>query len=162
MVPRHYSLNRCVLQTKGNSMNAFSDPASETLLRTVSLSNGFNAWLDVELVAAGNGQVEIALPVRAELLQHHGFVHGGVVGALADIACSWAAATAAGDIVTSGYTLQFLSPAKAPRLRATATVVKAGKRQVTVEAKIYAEPDDEAPKLVAMALASIAPVGSGS
>ncbi len=146
---------------KGTTMNAYSNAASEALLRDVSLSNGFNAWLDVELIAAGNGQVDIALPVRAELLQHHGFVHGGVVGALADIACSWAAATAAGDIVTSSYTLQFLAPAQAPRLRATASVVKAGKRQVTVEAKIYAEPDNAAPKLVALALASIAPISPG-
>jgi len=143
-------------------MNAFSDAASEASLRDVSLSNGFNAWMDIELIAAGKGQVEIAVPVRTELLQHHGFVHGGVVGALADIACSWAAATSAGDIVTSGYTLQFLAPAQAPRLRATAAVIKAGRRQVTVEAKIYADPDGEAPKLVAVALASIAPVGPGS
>ncbi|MGZ3446771.1 MAG: PaaI family thioesterase [Myxococcaceae bacterium] len=45
----------------------------------------------VERVAPG--QVDIALPVRPELSQQHGFVHAGVVTAIVDTACGYAALT---------------------------------------------------------------------
>lgn len=138
----------------------YSNPLIESRLRDVALSNGFNAWLGIHLIAAGSGRVELELPVRPELLQHHGFVHGGIVGTLADTACAWAASTLAGDVVTASYSLQLLAPAKAPLIRARALVIKSGKRNVAVEAKVYAETEGEEPKLVAVALASIAVLGS--
>ena len=141
-------------------MHDYSDPQTEELLRSISLSNGFNAWTGMELIAAGNGQVELLMPVRSDMLQHHGFVHGGIVGALADTACSWAAATAAGgDVVTSSYTMQLLAPAKSKRLRAKCATLKAGKRIVSVQADIYAETDGEEPRHVATALDAISVIG---
>ena len=141
----------------GPSMQTdYSNAPVESRLRSVALSNGFNAWLDIRLIAAGNGRVELEMPVRAELLQHHGFVHGGIIGTLADNACAWAASTLAGDVVTASYSLQFLAPAKAPLIRARAEIIKSGKRNVAVEAKVFAETEGAEPKLVAVALASIA------
>ncbi len=139
-------------------MHSYSDIEVENRLKTNALSNGFNAWLNVELVAAGNGQVESLLDIRPDMQQHHGFVHGGIVGALADNTCAWAAATVAGDVVTSSYTLQFLAPAVGERLRAMAKTIKAGKRNISVETKVFCENKDGESKLVAVALASIANV----
>lgn len=138
----------------------YSNPLIEGRLRSLALSNGFNAWLDIRLIAAGNGKVELELPVRAELLQHHGFVHGGIIGTLADNACAWAASTVAGDVVTASYSLQLLAPAKTPLIRARGEVIKAGKRNVAVEAKVFAVTEGAQPKLVAVALAAIAIVGA--
>ena len=107
-------------------MTQYSDPQAEALLREVALSNGFNAWLDLKLIAAGGGQCEIECAVTDEMRQHHGFAHGGVVGALADVATSWAGATAAGDVVTSSYTLHLFSPARGERLKARAATRAAG------------------------------------
>jgi uncharacterized protein (TIGR00369 family) len=103
--------------------------------------------------------VELSFPIRPETTQHHGFAHGGLIGVAADNACAWAAATVAGDVVTGSYSIQFLAPARGERLRARGEVIRAGKRQVSVEARVYAESAGEAPKLVAVALAQIFPVG---
>lgn len=143
-------------------MSAAPDPALVAqALRGVSAAQGFNAWLGVELVSVETGRVELVFPIRPEISQHHGFVHGGVLAAAADTVCAWTGASVAGDVVSSSFTVQFLSPAQGERLRAVGQVLKVGKRQVSVEAKVFAEAAGAAPKLVAVALASIAPVGQG-
>ncbi len=139
-------------------MADYSDPQAEAALRAVSQMQGLNRWLGVELIAAGNGEAEIMLKAKPEIQQHHGFIHGGIVASLGDTACAWAAATAVGDVVTASYTVQFLAPAKGDRLIAKGTTIKAGKRTVSVEARVYSESDGEDHKLVATALAQIARV----
>lgn len=137
----------------------YADQKAEHALRSASQSSGFNRWSGMRLIAAGHGQVCLELDVREDQTQHHGFVHGGVVGALADTACSWAAATLAGDVVTASYTIQFHAPAKAPVLRVRAAVIKQGRRNVSVEAQVLAVAADGSERRVASALALIAVVG---
>lgn len=139
-------------------MADYSDERAERILREHAASNGFNNWMGVRLVAAGNGQVETEIDIKPEMQQHHGFVHGGVVGALADTNSAWAAGTVAGDVVTSTYTLQLLAPAKGVKLRGRAKTIKAGRRNVSVEAQVYSVAEDGTSKLVATSLASIATV----
>lgn len=135
----------------------YSDPEMEARLKANSQRQGFNNWLGVKCVAAGNGQVEIEAPVRPEIHQHHGYVHGGCVSSLADTACAWAGATAAkADVVTSSFTFHFLSPAKGNRLRALARTIRCGRSQATVEVQVFAEADGQDPKLCGTGLATIA------
>ena len=47
--------------------------------------------LGAALVRVSPGEVEIALPFRAELTQHHGFMAAAVLTAIADVACGYAA-----------------------------------------------------------------------
>lgn len=119
--------------------------------------SGFTTLLAAQPIRCWQGESEILLELRPELTQHHGFAHGGVIGALADNACAWAAASVAGDVVTSSYTLHFLGPAIGDRLRAKGRVIRTGQRQVTVQADVFVETGDET-KLVATALATIARV----
>jgi uncharacterized protein (TIGR00369 family) len=136
-------------------------PASpEAMLERLKQSvqkSGFTTMLAAQPLKCWAGESEILLDLRPELTQHHGFAHGGVIGALADNACAWAAASVAGDVVTSSYTLHFLGPALGERLRAKGRVIRAGKRQATVQADVFAEKGGES-KLVATALATIARV----
>lgn len=118
--------------------------------------SGFFRTLAAEPTLWWKGEAELVIPLRPELLQHHGYAHGAIVGAAADNACAWAAAV--GDVVTSSYTIQFLAPAKGDRLRARGIVLKAGKRQVSCEAKVWCSEAGGAETLVAVALASISPV----
>jgi uncharacterized protein (TIGR00369 family) len=141
---------------------SYSDPQVEHALRASAQSSGFNRWSGMRLVAAGDGQVCLELDVREEQTQHHGFVHGGIVGALADTACSWAAATVAGDVVTASYTVQFHAPATTALLRTRAAVIKQGKRNVSVEAQVYAVDVPGSERRVATALALIAVVGAAA
>lgn len=139
---------------------SWRDPRAEAVLRKVALAGGFNRWLDLDLLGAGAGRCEILLRVTDELRQHHGLLHGGLVGTLADTAASWAAASVAGDVVTSSYQLQLLGPARGDRVRAVGAVLKQGRRNVSVEARVFdAGPPGEAnaeERLVAVALAQIA------
>lgn len=138
----------------------YSDARMENSLRSASQSSGFNRWSGMRLIAAGGGQVCLELDVREDQTQHHGFVHGGIIGTLADTACSWAAATVAGDVVTASYTLQFHAPATTKLLRVHAAVIKQGKRNVSVEAQILAVDDAGGERRVATALALIAVVAA--
>lgn len=143
-------------------MRDFSDPVAEKRLMEVAHSSGFSNWLGFELVAAGNGQTELSLAVRPEMRQHHGYVHGGVVATLADVASAWAAATIAGDVVTGSINLHFLAPALGDRLVVRAAVLKSGKRQASVEAKVHAVSANGAEKLCGASMASIAILSAGT
>jgi uncharacterized protein (TIGR00369 family) len=117
----------------------------------------FTRWVGTRITRFEPGLVEIAIDAREEMTQHHGFAHGAIVGYLADTACAWAAASMVGDVVTSEYKINFLSPALGGSLSALGTVIKAGNRQVVVRADVYAVQDGK-PKICATALATIARV----
>jgi len=133
--------------------------ATEEILRDVLKLQSFTRWTGLELIRAQDGEVEPRLVLRQEdMTQHHGFLHGGLVGFLADNAAAYAAATVVADVVTSQFSLNFLSPGVGEAFRTRAKVLKAGKRQVTVRADVYAE-QEEGEKLIAAAQATILPVG---
>ena len=67
-------------------MHDYSVPEILDRLNANSGAQGFNRWFGLRGLAAGHGQVEIEVPIRADMRQHHGYVHGGCIGALADMA----------------------------------------------------------------------------
>jgi uncharacterized protein (TIGR00369 family) len=120
--------------------------AAQTLLAQMRAVNGaspFNAWAGFELLSAADGKAELALAVRPELLQHAGSLHAGVVGALIDTACGFAAASLAGNVVASQYQVRCFRPAIGARFLARAHVVKAGKKQIFAMAELFAVQDGE-------------------
>lgn len=121
--------------------------------------SGFSNWLQVEPLRVWEGRSELLLTVRPEMTQHHGFAHGAIVGLMADNACAWAAASVLGDVVTGGYTINFVAPATGTALRAKGEVVKSGKRQAVVRADVWSEAEGAEPRLVATALGTVLPVG---
>jgi uncharacterized protein (TIGR00369 family) len=137
-----------------------SEAEALAYMRRVAVEgSGFTRFAGIEPIKVWDGQSELVLTLRADLTQHHGFAHGAIVGLMADNACAWAAASVAGDVVTGSYTIHFLAPAKGERLRAKGQVVKPGKRQVVVRADVWAETDGTAPLLVAIAQATVVPLG---
>lgn len=78
------------------------------------------------------------MPWRAELGQYAGFLHAGLVGALIDTACGFAAATVSGRVLASHYAVNCLRPAVGERFIARARVVKPGKSQVFTACDLYA------------------------
>lgn len=128
----------------------------EMMEQAIALSPYTN-WIGTKLLDFDPGRVKISIAVRKEMTQHHGFAHGAIVGYMADTVCSWAAASVVGDVVTSEYKLNLLSPAIGEELTAVGEVIKAGGRQVVTRADVYAVKDG-AEKIVATALATIARV----
>ena len=137
-------------------MTGTADEFLERLKQSV-LTSGFSTSLGVEPLHCWAGECELVVEITPQLTQHHGFAHGAVVGAAADNACAWAAASLAGDVVTSSYTIHLVAPAKGERLRARGQVLRNGRRQLTVRADVFAETGGES-RLVATALAAVTKV----
>jgi uncharacterized protein (TIGR00369 family) len=119
-----------------------------TQIRNITDQAAFNRWCGIEVVAAEPGSATIAMPWRDEVGQYSNFLHAGVIGALIDTACGFAAATLVGRVLASHYSINFLRPAVGYRFIARARVVKPGKSQVFTACELYAE-NDAGEKLVA-------------
>jgi len=93
----------------------------------------------LSVVAAGKS--EVSLPYRDDLTQQKGFVHGGIIGMIADSACGYAAYSlmpASASLVTVEYKINILAPARGA-LVARGEVVKAGRTLTVARAEVYAE-----------------------
>lgn len=117
-------------------MGELNDPLAQ--LRAVNETAAFNRWCGIEVMSATPGQVEIAMQWRPEVGQYAGFLHAGVVGALIDTACGYAAATLVGQVLAAHYSVNCLRPAIGERFVARARVIKPGRSQVFTACELYA------------------------
>ncbi|MBE0587349.1 MAG: phenylacetic acid degradation protein [Betaproteobacteria bacterium HGW-Betaproteobacteria-9] len=108
-------------------------------LRAINATAAFNRWCGIEVVVAEPGSATIAMPWRQEAGQYAGFLHAGLVGALIDTACGFAAATLVGRVLASHYSVNCLRPAVGERFIARAKVVKPGKTQVFTSCELFAQ-----------------------
>ena len=114
------------------------DPLS--MLRDINATSAFNRWAGFEVALAEPGVAELRLPWREELGQYTGFLHAGMVSAMIDTACGFAAATLAGpNVLASHCAVNYLAPATGAAFVARAHVVKPGRRQVFAHAELTAE-----------------------
>ena len=91
-------------------------------------SQPFSVLVDAELLRLGEGQAEFRIPVRPELKQQHGFVHGGVISYAADNALTFAGGKCVGNgVVTSEFKINYLRLARGEALVARAEVVRCGR-----------------------------------
>lgn len=124
--------------------------------RRVLASQPFSMLLGVELLGGAEGNVEFRIPIRDELKQQYGFVHGGVIGSAADTALTFAGGTVLGSaVVTSGFTVNFLRPAQGDFLIARATVVHGGRTQAVCRCDVFVS-EDGVERLCAIAQGTIA------
>ncbi len=135
--------------------------ASLAQLRAINQSAAFNQWCGIEVLSAQPGQAEIAMPWRAEAGQYAGFLHAGLVGALIDTACGFAAATLVGRVLASHYSVNCLRPAVGERFIARARVVKPGKTQVFTACDLFAVANGQE-TLVATGQTLLVVVGEGA
>jgi uncharacterized protein (TIGR00369 family) len=117
------------------------DPSADMLtrIRAINASAAFNRWCGIDVIEARPGSATIAMPWRGEVGQYSGFLHAGLVGALIDTACGFAAVTLVGRVLASHYAVNCLRPAVGDRFVARARVVKPGKSQVFTACELYAE-----------------------
>ena len=64
--------------------------------RKVLASQPFSVLLGAELLGLSPGMAEIKVPIRPQLGQQHGFVHGGVIRYAADNALTFAGGACSG------------------------------------------------------------------
>lgn len=124
-----------------------------------SVSGGFFAQaLKGEVVSCADGACEVRVPVGPHIQQYAGFVFGGVVGFIADVAGAWACSSQTGPNVTSQMNIHFLAPATGEALVARARVVRRGRSLSVAQTEVFALRDG-AEHQVALATVTALPLG---
>jgi uncharacterized protein (TIGR00369 family) len=117
------------------------DPAYEARVRASFGRQKAMAFIGASLVTVAPGRVEIDLPFRDELTQQKGYVHGGVIGMIADSAAGYAAYSlmpASASLVTVEYKMNILAPGRGT-LVARGEVLKPGRTLTVARAEVYSE-----------------------
>jgi uncharacterized protein (TIGR00369 family) len=130
---------------------------AERRVRDSFVRQRFMSLIGARLSHVGRGEVEIELPVRAELTQQHGFVHAGAVASIADSACGYAALStmdADAGVLSVEFKVNLLAPARGTLLRARGTVVRSGRTITVCRADVVAE-SDGAPVIIAAMQATL-------
>jgi len=111
----------------------------------------FAKLIGIELDQIDAGVATLGLMVRNDLMQNNGVVHGGAIASLIDTATAFAIVSVlpSGERATTvDLTVSYLRPLTTGRARATARLVRVGRRLITVSAEVL----DGGGKLVATAL----------
>jgi uncharacterized protein (TIGR00369 family) len=131
-------------------------------LHYLSAANGwsnFNWRAGFEVLAAGNGEAEIRMRWNDKFTQYAGHLHAGMIAALLETACGFAAATVAGSLTASHFSMNCLRPVMGRVLVAKGSTVRAGRRQVFARAELFAEDEQGAISLVATGETVLVPAG---
>src|SRR5215212_7550139 len=111
------------------------------------------ALIGAELTRVEPGVIEITLPYRSDLAQHHGYVHAGIITTIADSACGYAAYTLMppnSDVLAVEFKVNLLRPAKGEVFRARAEVIKSGRTLTVMRADVHTLNGGEQSELVAI------------
>ncbi|SFU37637.1 uncharacterized domain 1-containing protein [Polaromonas sp. YR568] len=128
-------------------------------LQAVNHSASFNRWAGFKVTHAAAGESELRMDWRKDDMgQYAGYLHAGMIGAMLDTACGYAAATVAGRVLASHFSVNCLSPAVGHSFVARGRVVKAGRKQVFANAELFAEQENGELTLVATGNAILVPV----
>ncbi|HEY0602696.1 MAG TPA: PaaI family thioesterase [Herpetosiphonaceae bacterium] len=137
-------------------------PSMLELGEQILAAQPFSALLQSRLTVFAEGTAELVIPLRPQLLQQHGFVHGGVLSYAADNALTFAGGSVLGPaVVTSEYKINYVKPAQGETLIARASVIASGKRQAVCRCDLFVD-DGERETLCATALGTIARLSSSS
>ena len=101
--------------------------------------------IGARLMVVEPGFTEIHLPLKPEITQQHGYIHGGVVGMIADSAAGYAANTltaADASVLTVEYKLNLVAPADGQHLVARGEVIKPGRTLIITRAEVFAIRDE--------------------
>jgi uncharacterized protein (TIGR00369 family) len=122
-------------------MNAPADPAFARRCRESFGRQKAMSLIGAELTVVEPGYVEVALPFRDNLTQQKGYIHGGILGMIADTACGYSAFSlmpAGCSLVTVEYKMNILHPGRGA-LVAKGQVVKPGRTLTIARGEVYAD-----------------------
>jgi uncharacterized protein (TIGR00369 family) len=113
--------------------------------------------LNARLIKICAGEVHIEFPYNDALTQQDGFIHAGMLTAVVDSACGYAAYTlmpADSRVLTVEYKVNFLSPAKAEKFIGIGKVIKPGHTLTACSGEVWAIDHGE-DKLIAIMQATM-------
>ena len=127
-------------------MTRISDPHFAERVRASFDRQHAMTLIQATLPVVEHGRTEIHLPHWQGVEQQHGFVHGGVVGMIADSAAGYAAMTvvpASASVLTVEYKMNLVAPADGEKLIARGRVVRPGRTLIVTQAEVFAVKDGE-------------------
>ena len=113
----------------------------------------FARLLGIEAELLEPGHAVLSIKIRDDLKRNGGIAHGGVAAALIDSAMAFAIVPLLSEnerTTTVDLTIHYLRPLTGGTARASARVVRAGRRIITVSAELF----DSQEKLAATALST--------
>ena len=119
-----------------------ADPGFAARCRASFARQKAMALIGARMASIEPGRCEIELDWRADLTQQKGFLHGGIVGMIADTACGYAAYSlmpARSSLVTVEYKINMLAPGRGERFVARAEVLKAGRSLTVTRGEVLAD-----------------------
>ena len=134
-------------------MHTPHNPDFEARVRASFANQAAMGLIGARLTTVEPGRCVVELPVRDDLTQQHGFVHGGVLGMIADSAGGYAGFTlmpASASVLTVEYKINMLAPAAGELLIATGEVLKTGRSLSIVRADVIAVQGDRRTHVAAM------------
>jgi uncharacterized protein (TIGR00369 family) len=150
---------RCTISSGAHEETSLThqpqDPDFEERVRASFSRQAFMATLGARLAAVTPGEVVIEIERREELTQQHGFLHAGVVAAVADSACGYAALSlmpAGAAVLSVEFKINLMAPAAGERFVAVGQVVRAGRTLTVCSAEVTSSPGG---KVVALMQATI-------
>ena len=120
------------------------DPQTEERIRASFERQNAMRLIRASLMVVEAGRTEIHLPHWDGVEQQHGFVHGGVVGMIADSAAGYAAMSVAApgaSVLTVEYKMNLVAPADGEQLVARGSVVRPGRTLIVTKAEVFAIKD---------------------
>lgn len=100
--------------------------------------------IQARLAVVEPGYTEIHLPHWQGVEQQHGFVHGGIIGMIADSAAGYAAMSivpADASVLTVEYKVNLMAPADGEKLIARGQVIRPGRTLIITTAEVFAVKD---------------------
>ena len=130
------------------------NPDFEKRIRESFSCQPFMMTIGASLSRIEPGRVDISVPFADNITQQHGFIHGGVVGVIADNAAGYAAYSlinSEDSVLTVEYKLTLLAPAKGERVEVRAKVMRPGRTLTVVRSDVSAYDDGmEMPRATAV------------
>jgi uncharacterized protein (TIGR00369 family) len=123
-------------------------------------SAGLNRLAGFEVTAAEDGAAEIVMKWCDDLTQYAGHLHAGIIAALLDTACGFAAATIVGSVTASHFSMNCLRPAVGRLFVARGTTIRAGRKQIFARAELFIEGEHGERSLVATGETLLVPIDS--
>jgi uncharacterized protein (TIGR00369 family) len=143
------------------------DTASPEVAARVQSSfdrQAFMTTVGARLVSIRPGHVVIDWPFSSHLTQQHGFLHAGVVAAVADSACGYAALSLMPQgvgVLSVEFKINLMKPAAGEHFRAVGKVIRSGRTLSVCAAEVEAQ-SGEKHEIIAIMQATMMAVNNAS
>lgn len=118
-----------------------TDPSWEARVRTSFARQRMMETIGAVLERVAPGEVDIRVPFRDAISQHHGFVHAGALTTAVDTACGYAALTLmppGAGVLTIEFKVNLMSPGQGEAILARGRVVKPGRNVTFCHGEVFA------------------------